>query len=322
MGEGRCDGEANGAQKNSDTRKKNGIDSVFVHSHFFRGRWSPSPADEADSKLHPATTNKSVRMSPVGSHELAGRAFHITPEAAKLVPWHEGDEMSNKDEFISIYLKSAENWQKKGNQPRLVDSLSSALLNYLSVAVCEYDNIESARVWMGEQDVPLLLSRLWTETERLIADIDAERVPGSVLGGNYTHLTVVHLGWVLREFELGECFAKCAVRSGVMEMSTVFWQEYAKAMMALVEGVEYRIGTSLPTSGQEKYWLNYLHLIESATQRADMGIALSRIDDAFTVRNTDHSINDDYYEIEGSGDQPVHWDFRRDSLIEYIRFRQ
>ena len=75
--------------------------------------------------------------------------------------------------------------------------------------------------------------------------------------------------------------------------------------------------------GQERYWMEYLHLIAAATHGLDdLTDALAKVDAAFAKRNTDKRIKDDNWATEGSGWLPVKWDYRREGLLRYIRWRQ
>jgi len=119
--------------------------------------------------------------------------------------------------------------------------------------------------------------------------------------------------------EPGESYVKIAVRPDVREVSTPFWYEYSLALESMVLGKGYCANEFQP-HGQEKYWMGYLRLIESASNGWPLDDAIAEIDRLFTIRNTDKSIKDDVYQIEGSGEYPAKWDFRRRGLLNYIRF--
>lgn len=221
-------------------------------------------------------------------------------------------------EYISSNLQTADSWREKGNAGWEERCLSSVLMNYVAIAVQECGSLEEARDWFSAGDYPQVFARRQNVLEQLIADVDAKKLPASILGGNYPHLVFTHLTWALGEFEMGERFAAIAARSDVLELSTPFWQEYSRAVGALIDGSLYGVG-DLTTEGQEQYWLAYLRLIESATNNQNTTAAVAEIDNAFAHRNADMSIDDDAHEIEGSGGHPVRWDFRRDGLLNYIQ---
>ena len=57
------------------------------------------------------------------------------------------------------------------------------------------------------------------------------------------------------------------------------------------------------------------------TDRKSVDAAIAEIGKSFFSRNRDKTVKDDAYGIEGSGGQPVQWDFRSHGLINYISRR-
>lgn len=76
------------------------------------------------------------------------------------------------------------------------------------------------------------------------------------------------------EYSIGESLAAFAERKEVGELGTPFWREYAHGVGALLRGERYRAGT-LQLRGQERYWVAYLRLIESACNGDPMEAAIS-----------------------------------------------
>lgn len=229
---------------------------------------------------------------------------------------------SQKLEIIKRSLESARTWESKGtdswrNVAWSNKCITSALMNLLSIAVEEFSNQSDAASWLLENGTVPLLRRTHEQIKRLIAEVDAGRVPPSTYGGNYPYLVQAQLAWALGEISFGEHFIAIAERENGSEISTPFWSEYAKGMGSLVRKQEYRVPKMKPR-GQEEYWVTYLYLIEAVLNGGSREEALQRIDDAFIARNSDKRIKDDGYEIEGSGTHPVKWDYRRDSLVTYI----
>ena len=68
--------------------------------------------------------------------------------------------------------------------------------------------------------------------------------------------------------------------------------------------------------------MSYLRLIEVECNGRNVDHAVAEIEKQFWLRNSDKTIKDDGYQIEGSGDCPVKWDFRRQSLLNYLGYRQ
>ena len=226
-----------------------------------------------------------------------------------------------KLQAIRNSLRTVEGWKKKGETGWVSRCLSSALLNYFSIAVTDYDNGTLACAWLRRENIHRLLSDYHDAIVMLCSDVDARRIPDASLGGNYTYLVVAHFAWALGETRLGEYYVEVANRGDVLNVSTSFGREYARALTALVMKQRYHQAECSPR-GQEKYWITYLQLIEAATGTYDIAHSLKELDAQFRSRNADATILDDAYEVEGSSIHPVRWDFRRFGLINYITWRK
>lgn len=221
-------------------------------------------------------------------------------------------------EYISSCLRTADDWGKKGNTAWEERCLSSALMNYISLAVMECRDGQEAREWLIAEGFRTVAARQESALKELVAAIDAKKLPSSALGGSYTHLVLTHIRWALGDFAAGEEVAEIANHPNVLELSTPFWTEYARAIDALINSCPYTV-SDLSLKGYERYWVQYLRLLELATKGQDTDAAVVSIDKAFRTRNSDKSNKDDAFEIEGSSIHPVFWDFRRDGLLNYIR---
>jgi len=228
---------------------------------------------------------------------------------------------SEKLDYITGSLQIAEKWRSKGNLVRERRTLSSSMMSILSVATQSFDSSDEACNWLTQQDSLSILSRLCECTNLIASQLDTGTVPASVIGGNYSHLVFAHLSWSLKNNDLGEQFARIALRADVLELSTDFWQAYAIAIQSLIENASYSVG-NMNLQGQEIYWVEYLRLIEHITNNLEITAVVAAINESFVRRNRDGSINDDAYEIEGSGNRPTLWDFRRDGLLFYAKGRQ
>ncbi len=229
---------------------------------------------------------------------------------------------SQKLEIIRSSLERARTWEEKGNDSwRNIawshKCIASSLMNLLSIAVEDFSEQSDAATWLLGNGTLSLLRQAYKQLERLIAEVDAGRIPPSTYGGNYPHLVFAHLSWAIQEFSLGESFVAIAERKDSAEISTPFWCEYARAVGSLVHNRPYRV-SKMELKGQQEYWITYLQLIEAISNGEPREQALQRIEQAFIRRNSDNRIKDDSYEIEGSAAHPIKWDFRRGSLLAYI----
>jgi hypothetical protein len=219
---------------------------------------------------------------------------------------------------VQTSLRIADDWQKKGQPAWVSKCLSSALLGYLKIAVTEYGDPSSGVAWLASQNVVGVLQKQFDTLRALEAEVTAGRLPISVVAGNYHPLVYAHLAWCLEKFDLGCSFVAFAERKEVGELGTTFWREYARGMGALVKREPYH-PSQLRLKGQEKYWMTYLHLIEAARSGLKVDDVVAELGKQFAARNKDKNIKDDVYQIEGSGNRPVKWDFRRQGLLSYLK---
>jgi hypothetical protein len=218
---------------------------------------------------------------------------------------------------IQKSVQTADDWHKKGQPAWVSKCLSSALMGYLQIAVNEQADPASGVAWLNAQGFSAILHRHCDTLQVLGDEVTAGRLPSSVIAGSYHPLVFAHAAWCIGAFSAGGSFAVFAERNDVVELSTPFWREYARGVGALLRRDGYH-ASNLRLRGQEKYWMAYLRLIESACNDEPMETAENEIEKSFTMRNGDKSIKDDAYQIEGSGGHPVKWDSRRYGLLTLI----
>jgi len=221
-------------------------------------------------------------------------------------------------ESIHSYLCIADDWEKKGKHVRFSQSFSSALLDYLCIAVNTMDDPAASVAWLRQQGMGKMLARYWEAVQVTSREVDAKRLPGSVLVQSYD--VFAHLSWCLGDYAVGEKFVTILGHSEVVALSTQFWCEYGRGMRALVCGESY-IPVELKLSGLEKHWMTYLKLIEAVCANQPLDPAMGEIDRMFHARNADKRIKQDRFQIEGNGEDPVRWDYRREGLVNYIKHR-
>lgn len=223
-------------------------------------------------------------------------------------------------ESIVSSLQIADDWQKKGQPMWVSNCLNTALTTYLSVSLIDHNDPSSGIEWMKAEGVVEIVRRYQETLLEIIAQVESGRLPTSVIAGNYDALVFAHLAWCLGAIDLGEWFVEFSEREDVLELSTKFWREYARAIGALTRDGEYHL-IKLSLRRQERYWVVYLRLIDALCSHQPLGEIVKEVENAFRKRNADKSIRDDAFQIEGSFSQPVNWDFRRHSLLEYAKNR-
>lgn len=220
-------------------------------------------------------------------------------------------------EFIQRTLATADNWSRKNAPAQAQSCIEGAVNDYLSLAVERFDGPRDAVEWMRANAVGELLDRCRRNLAVLCGEVDAGRLPESVIGGNSYYFRFSAMAACLGLFELCEWFIRVAARPDVLELSTRFWCEYAHGSLSLVDGTPYRIADFGRLARLERYWLPYLELMSAASLGEPLAPALDAINDSFVKRNRDKRINEPCA-VDGSGDEPVRWDFRRDGLLAYI----
>lgn len=86
------------------------------------------------------------------------------------------------------------------------------------------------------------------------------------------------------------------------------WKSYAAALVNLHRGNQ--ASAAIPKArGHEKYYLPYIRYMIAAT-RSEGEEARAAMAESFESRNRDRQFKD-WYGLDGDGEQPVRWDFRR-----------
>jgi hypothetical protein len=221
--------------------------------------------------------------------------------------------LNSKIQSAAASVDAARIWEAK-NQPVWTHRcLSSALLKYLSVAVCELDTPKDALAWIRENGVDELYSEHADLSATVLSEIEQKKYPMSVLGAPYSHLVFSHFGWLLGNTEAGRFFASLGCNS---KLGGPFWAIYANCHQALIRGDrEFETASSTKLRKWERHWGAYVSLMNALIAGKGLKPTTHAVDDLFSRRNRDPSF-DDWYEIEGSKRQQARWDFRKEAILE------
>ena len=162
-------------------------------------------------------------------------------------------------------------------------------------------------IWMESQGIIDIL----TKCEDLL-----RRLPESEELVIFSTVAVAHVASVLKRHEMAEYLVGRTQRPG-----RHFWNEYARAMQCLVtkEPYEPELGT---LKGSQKYRVPCLTFISDITNCRDATSSLEVMRQSFQKRQTDNRITDDGgIIVEGSANQPTHWDFRAEALKAYATYQ-
>jgi hypothetical protein len=225
--------------------------------------------------------------------------------------------MSSKLESATSGIEIALGWEAKNQPSWVVRCLQGSLVNYLSIVVCGKHSQVEAVTWLRQNRVDDVLKWHADSTGRLLMNVSEGKLPASVLGGAYGHIVLSHLASLLGLQTAARSYCDVSCRKDVAEISTPFWNTYAQALDALFEGKKF-VAKLGKLRGQERYWVNYLTLMNAVTSGDDLQPAFQAVDLSFGERNRDATISDDNYETEGSAKSPALWDFRKAALMNIL----
>lgn len=220
-------------------------------------------------------------------------------------------------EHVQKRLAIAHEWLRKNERAHAHFCMRGALCDYLSLATRRTDDGQEAADWLRANAVAELLERCRENLTLVCAEVDAGRLAETVIGGNYYHFILSGMASCLGMFALSEWFVEIAARPGVLGISTPFWREYSRGACALVSRNPYRVAELGRLRRMEAYWMPYLQLMSAASVNEPLSPALDGIAKSFVKRNRDKKIIEPSF-VDGCGDDPVRWDFRRDGLVAYI----
>lgn len=96
-----------------------------------------------------------------------------------------------------------------------------------------------------------------------------------------------------------------------------FWNEYARALAATITGTPYRATVPAKLKGYQRYWRDYLLLMEGITQCQELGGYLEALQANFRERNA-RKLLDEHF--DGSAPEPALWDVRATGLLWFAEY--
>lgn len=214
---------------------------------------------------------------------------------------------------VRISLDAAARWEAQGNAHQALLLYGDALKGSVSLAVTEHDELRSVRDACTQADVRSLLRRFVELTDALLERVRAGETPGAALGGNWSYLVFGQAAWLLGDIESGDRLVRIAAVPE-LPLSTKFWREYGRAMLALVGGQPYT-PADLKLKGVEQHWAPYLALVADLSHQRDHSASLAAVRTAFAQRNRDKRLGHDSGWIDGTGVDPVRFDLRAASIL-------
>lgn len=130
---------------------------------------------------------------------------------------------------------------------------------------------------------------------------------------------LLHAAWLLGDFDSAEVLL-CPLPGGEEPTPKMFgpkvvafWHEYHLALSALAAGARGARAFAWPSpKGPERYWAQFLPLVNAALDGSDAAPAIAAIESEFERQNGDK--RPAFGPFEGWANQPARWDLRLASL--------
>ena len=211
-------------------------------------------------------------------------------------------------------IEIASRKEKEGDLRRAHMAYEKILVHFMHLSFVECDDVEGVESWLSCHPLELVTDRFVTITEEVLSKPQLEW--GRFFqGGNYLLVAFSHFFELLGQHSRARFFAQTAAQPVLY--STVFWGEYAQTLWALTQRQSYTpiLGNLKPV---EQYWASYVRLMQAAVRSEDFDIAVKEVDRQFELRNRDIKLHEDAYMLDGTGEFPVKFDFRKAGVLAAI----
>ena len=208
-------------------------------------------------------------------------------------------------------IATADKWSSEGNMWRAFTCYEGAIRDFMHLAFVEETTVEGVTRWLSDHPIDYIAHRYMILNEEVLKLPKADWTH-FFDAGPYLSLAFSHLFALLGQHDRALFMADVAI---IPELDArPFWTEYAKTYWALLEGKEYQAKLG-KLSRTESYWSVYIDLMQAAMRGEGIEAALAEVDRQFAKRNRDTRHIDDAYMLDGTGDFPVKFDFRKAGLL-------
>jgi len=224
-----------------------------------------------------------------------------------------------REEFLNYAKRDfqrAETARKLKKHHTAAIDFSTGLNFILTSAVNHYETPAAGIQFFTGEQAPRYISLCATETTMTMEQIRSGELNASIIAGTYHLLAIAHLAWLVGCDAEAKAFVDVANEPRLGWGAGKFWADYGKGMACLIEHRKYQ-PAQLKLKTWEKHWDTYREFMHAVTLGEDVSENLSQIRMSFEKRNRDRRLADN--DLDGSGHFPVHWDFRRESLIHFVR---
>jgi hypothetical protein len=194
--------------------------------------------------------------------------------------------------------------------------LDSGLRALLAAAVMGSDDADQFAAFLARHHFLDWLHRHADQADRVIVLVDAGQYPSSLLPGPFSCLALANAAWLLGERALGEREVGFTRHRAVIAKSTKFWRDYGRAMQALVDRARF-VPEPMKYVSLERYWAAYLQIVVDVTHDRDAMGSIAAAHESFIKRNRDKRLGPDYSGFDGTGLDPIAFDFRLGGILRY-----
>ena len=212
---------------------------------------------------------------------------------------------------LNIALEATRKWRGESNLAAENRSLSSVVTAALRLAVTDHADPPSGIATLHDLDCHEHLERMLDCNTRLC---DSLLTGGRPTGAVSHNITATHVALLLGNSALARDLLQPSLDSRVLDHFplTSFWRCYATALNGFVTQSVF-VTPDINLKGYEKHWMPYVSLMAAIVNGADTADSIAIIDESFNKRNRDKRLTD-WEMIDGDGNVPVRWDFRKATI--------
>ncbi len=209
----------------------------------------------------------------------------------------------------------AEKAASEGDIAKSPNLFVRAAMDFLKIAVSEFEGLDQARGFLAQEKVPALIAEGAKGYEKFLSEIRSGRALRKDMTGEYVFIAASHLALLLGLDGPARTYSRLAVApETIVGKLPYFWNGYAESYAALLDGKPVRVPGFKKLRGEEKYWIHYIELMALLSQGDPPGEKVEELRALFLKRQSDKRIND-WEGLEGDGKRPVKWDFRLEALL-------
>ena len=213
---------------------------------------------------------------------------------------------------FDIALEATRKWRAESNVAAETRSLSNVVTAALRCAVPNHAEPASGIAALNDLDCRGHLARLLECNLRIW---DALRTNGRPAAAVSHNITAAHVATLVGEHDLARDLIQPALDPTVLRHFplTPFWRGYATALNGFFTQSTFPL-PDIKLKGFEKHWMPYVSLMAAIVNGVDTSDAIAAIDESFARRNRDKRLTD-WEMVDGDGNAPVQWDFRKATLL-------